>query len=76
MRIVLKSALSEETAHKVMRVPGRILALATTLALTLAAPARAADVIRLAVQKTGTFSWELAAIRAGEIGRASCRERV
>ena len=70
MRIVLKSTLSEETAHKVMRAfgvtraLGRTLALATTLALTLAAPGRAADTIRLAVQKTGTFSWELAAIRA------------
>lgn len=64
MRIVLKSTLSEETAHKVMRVLGRSFALAVMLAFTLAATGHAADTIRLAVQKTGTFSWELAAIRA------------
>jgi NitT/TauT family transport system substrate-binding protein len=69
MRIVLKSALSEETAHKVMRVPGRILALAMTLALMPVAPGHAAETIRLAVQKTGTFSWELAAIRAGGLDK-------
>ena len=34
-----------------------------TLALTEVAAGHAADTIRLAVQKTGTFSWELAAIR-------------
>src|SRR6186713_1447325 len=74
MRIVLKSTPFEETAHKVMRVvslrtPGRTLALAMTLALLLAAPGRAAEAIRLAVQKTGTFSWELAAIRAGGLDK-------
>src|SRR3954452_10423567 len=69
MPIVLKSTLSEETAHKVMRAIGRSLALAVTLALTLAGPGRAADTIRLAVQKTGTFSWELAAIRAGGLDK-------
>jgi NitT/TauT family transport system substrate-binding protein len=69
MRIVLKSTLSEETAHKVMRAFGRSFALAVTLALTLAGPGRAADTIHLAVQKTGTFSWELAAIRAGGLDK-------
>jgi len=75
MRIVLKSTPSEETAHKVMRalgaikVLGRTLALAVALALTLAAPGRAAETIRLAVQKTGTFSWELAAIRANGLDK-------
>ncbi|WP_334538316.1 ABC transporter substrate-binding protein [Bradyrhizobium sp. AZCC 2230] len=44
-----------------MRVLGRTLALA--MVLTLGTPAHAADTIRLAVQKTGTFSWELATIR-------------
>ncbi|MGY4238098.1 NitT/TauT family transport system substrate-binding protein [Bradyrhizobium sp. USDA 4449] len=63
MRIVLKSTLSEEAAHKVMRVLARILALAMMLALTPGMRAQAADVIRLAVQKTGTFAWELATIR-------------
>ena len=37
--------------------------------LALAAPARAADTIRLAVQKTGTFSWELAAIRSAGLDK-------
>ena len=61
MRIVLKSTLSEEMAHKVMRVLARTIVLAMMLAL--GTEAHAADVIRLAVQKTGTFSWELATIR-------------
>jgi len=69
MRIVLKSTQSEETAHKVMRVFARTFALAMTLALMLAAPGRAAETIRLAVQKTGTFSWELATIRAGGLDK-------
>jgi len=45
------------------------LALAATLALTMAASAHAADTIRLAVQKTGTFSWELAAIRSAGLDK-------
>ena len=61
MRIVLKSTLSEEMAHKVMRVLARTIVPAMVLALGM--PAHAADTIRLAVQKTGTFSWELATIR-------------
>lgn len=69
MRIVLKSTLSEETAHKLMRALGRTLALATTLVLMLVVPGRAAETIRLAVQKTGTFSWELAAIRASGLDK-------
>ena len=40
-----------------------------TLALTLTTPGRAADTIRLAVQKTGTFSWELATIRAAGLDK-------
>jgi NitT/TauT family transport system substrate-binding protein len=39
------------------------LAIAIALALTHVAASHAADTVRLAVQKTGTFSWELAAIR-------------
>ncbi|MCA1429422.1 MULTISPECIES: ABC transporter substrate-binding protein [unclassified Bradyrhizobium] len=50
-----------------MTVLARIWALATVLAL--AAPAGAADTIRLAVQKTGTFSWELAAIRSAGLDK-------
>src|SRR6266478_8297491 len=33
------------------------------------APSRAAESIRLAVQKTGTFAWELAVIRAHGLDR-------
>jgi NitT/TauT family transport system substrate-binding protein len=64
MRNVLKSIRGGETAHKVMRVLGRMVTLAAMLALTQATPGRAADVIRLAAQKTGTFAWELATIRS------------
>src|SRR5947207_8306275 len=38
--------------------------LATAFAGTPGAPSRAAETIRIAVQKTGTFAWELAVIRA------------
>ncbi|OAF18543.1 ABC transporter substrate-binding protein [Bradyrhizobium neotropicale] len=50
-----------------MRYLARIVALSAALALL--APAHAADTIRLAVQKTGTFSWELATIRAGGLDK-------
>jgi NitT/TauT family transport system substrate-binding protein len=44
--------------------------LGTSLAGSLAStPALAADVIRLAVQKTGTVAWELAVIRAHDLDR-------
>lgn len=64
MPIVLKRTRCEETAHKVMTVLKRRLALAALLMLTQAAAGQAAETIRLAVQKTGTFSWELATIRS------------
>jgi NitT/TauT family transport system substrate-binding protein len=67
MPIVLRSTLSEEMAHKVMRVLARTIVLAMMLALGTAA--HAADIIRLAVQKTGTFSWELATIRAAGLDK-------
>src|SRR5258708_39380961 len=41
-----------------------ILLATATFAGVSGAPSRAAETIRLAVQKTGTFSWELAVIRA------------
>jgi NitT/TauT family transport system substrate-binding protein len=59
----------EEAVHKVTRFLGRTLALATALALTQAATGHAAETIRLAVQKTGTFAWELATIRANGLDR-------
>ncbi|OAF12967.1 ABC transporter substrate-binding protein [Bradyrhizobium centrolobii] len=52
-----------------MRGLARIVALSAVLALAHLAPARAADTIRLAVQKTGTFSWELATIRANGLDK-------
>jgi NitT/TauT family transport system substrate-binding protein len=42
----------------------RILLAAIILAGTSSAPSRAAETVRIAVQKTGTFAWELAVIRA------------
>ena len=46
-----------------------LLALATLL--MLATPASAADVLRLALQKTGTANWEIAVIRAFGLDRAA-----
>jgi NitT/TauT family transport system substrate-binding protein len=42
----------------------RTLLIAAALAATQAGECRSAETIRLAVQKTGTFAWELAVIRA------------
>jgi NitT/TauT family transport system substrate-binding protein len=47
----------------------RILLVAIILAGTSGTPSRAAETIRLAVQKTGTFAWELAVIRAHGLDR-------
>jgi NitT/TauT family transport system substrate-binding protein len=47
----------------------RTLALSIALAFTQVATTCAAETIRLAVQKTGTFSWELATIRAFGLDR-------
>lgn len=69
MPIVMKSTPFEEMAHKVMRVLARTLAPAMLLVLTLGTAAHAADTIRLAVQKTGTFSWELATIREARLDK-------
>ncbi|WFU43398.1 ABC transporter substrate-binding protein [Bradyrhizobium sp. CB82] len=49
----------------------RTLAVSIALALTQGGTGRAADTIRLAVQKTGTFSWELAAIRDQGLDKAA-----
>jgi NitT/TauT family transport system substrate-binding protein len=48
----------------IMKLFIRILLAAAILAGTSGAPSRAAETIRVAVQKTGTFAWELAVIRA------------
>src|SRR5450631_2267680 len=42
----------------------RILLATAVFAALHVVPSRAAETIRLAVQKTGTFAWELAVIRA------------
>jgi NitT/TauT family transport system substrate-binding protein len=47
-----------------MKLLTRILLVTAVLAAAPAAPSRAVESIRLAVQKTGTFAWELAVIRA------------
>jgi NitT/TauT family transport system substrate-binding protein len=47
-----------------MRILVRTLLAVAVFAVAHAAPGRAAETIRLAVQKTGTFAWELAVIRA------------
>ena len=43
----------------------------TALALALAAPAFAADTLRIAVQKTGTVSWEIAVAKARGLDKAA-----
>jgi NitT/TauT family transport system substrate-binding protein len=49
----------------------RIFTASIALALTHVPAGHAADAIRLAVQKTGTFSWELAAIREHGLDKAA-----
>jgi NitT/TauT family transport system substrate-binding protein len=53
----------------IMKLFIRILLAAIILAGTSGTPSRAAETIRLAVQKTGTFAWELAVIRAHGLDR-------
>jgi NitT/TauT family transport system substrate-binding protein len=64
MTIVLKRRASEETAQQAMKLFVRTLLAAIVIAVTPVAACRGADTIRVAVQKTGTFAWELAVIRA------------
>jgi NitT/TauT family transport system substrate-binding protein len=52
-----------------MKLFADILLAAAAFAVVSAAPSRAAETIRLAVQKTGTFAWELAVIRAHGLDR-------
>jgi NitT/TauT family transport system substrate-binding protein len=52
-----------------MKLFTRILLATAALAGMSAAPSRAAETIRLAVQKSGTFAWELAVIRAHGLDR-------
>jgi NitT/TauT family transport system substrate-binding protein len=64
MTPVKKIRHSRETAQEKMRLLARTLLAVTTVALMAGAECRAADTVRVAVQKTGTFVWELAVIRA------------
>lgn len=52
-----------------MKLFARTLLAAAVFAVGPGAPSRAAETIRLAVQKTGTFAWELAVIRAHGLDR-------
>ena len=52
-----------------MKPFARTLLAAAVFAVGSGAPSRAAETIRLAVQKTGTFAWELAVIRAHGLDR-------
>jgi NitT/TauT family transport system substrate-binding protein len=52
-----------------MKLFARTLLAAAVFAVGSGAPSRAAETIRLAVQKTGTFAWELAVIRAHGLDR-------
>ena len=52
-----------------MKLFTRILLATAVLAAAPGASSRAAETIRLAVQKTGTFAWELAVIRAHGLDR-------
>jgi NitT/TauT family transport system substrate-binding protein len=55
---------SEETVDKTMKLFVRTLLAAAIFAVAPIAMCRGAETIRVAVQKTGTFAWELAVIRA------------
>ena len=52
-----------------MNILIRIWLAAAVFAGVSGAPSQAAETIRLAVQKTGTFAWELAVIRAHELDK-------
>jgi NitT/TauT family transport system substrate-binding protein len=51
-------------AHGIMKHLFRIMLVAMVCAVAPAVACRAAETIKVAVQKTGTFAWELAVIRA------------
>ncbi len=64
MTVMLKRTRPEETARRTMKFFVRTLLAAAVFAVAQAASCYGAETIRLAVQKTGTFAWELAVIRA------------
>jgi NitT/TauT family transport system substrate-binding protein len=64
MTVMLKRRASEETTQETMKLFLPTLLAAIVLVVTPVAACRGAETIRVAVQKTGTFAWELAVIRA------------
>jgi NitT/TauT family transport system substrate-binding protein len=64
MTAMLKRTRSKETAQSTMKFFVRMLLAAAVFAVAQAASCYGAETIRLAAQKTGTFAWELAVIRA------------
>jgi NitT/TauT family transport system substrate-binding protein len=64
MTLITKTRQSEELAYRIMKHIFRIMLGAMIFATTPAVACCAAETIKVAVQKTGTFSWELAVIRA------------
>ena len=63
MTVLLKSTLAE-TAQDTMTLRIRKLLAAVILTVAQAGTSYGAETVRVAVQKTGTFAWELAVIRA------------
>ena len=57
----------EETAHEIMKHLASILF--TAAALIVSGAASKAETVRIAVQRTGTFAWELAVIRSHGLDR-------
>jgi len=64
MNVLLKSRRSRETAQDTMTLCIRMLLGAVILAFAQVGACYGAETVRVAVQKTGTFAWELAVIRA------------
>src|SRR5260370_15339704 len=69
MTAMLKRTRSQETAQPPMKFFLRMLLAAAVFAVAQAPSCYGAETIRLAVQKTGTFAWELAVIRAHDLDR-------
>src|SRR5262249_8639529 len=64
MTVLAKTRHFEEMADGMMKHLFRMMLAAAIAAVAPMVPCDAAETIRVAVQKTGTFAWELAVIRA------------
>jgi NitT/TauT family transport system substrate-binding protein len=69
MTIVLKRRRPRKRLTKTMQLLARTLLAAAIFVAAPIAACRGAETIRVAVQKTGTFAWELAVIRAHGLDR-------